>query len=356
MRVRLEPPVPKFILYQIGDSLVPRLDFETQLNYRARDITDQLHGADGDYDYYRCARSPLERGELQHSGKYMDECLTREECGPALHEWTKLRRVTGTYQPFIYYFNDPEPYCPTTSPTACGCPVVPHCGKWLWAWGKVLSVTNTASIEDWLSPAVSQIEIEAKMETPLREVHPSQWRYGKAPVKPIEPCATLASAEQQMARDTACFFAPCDLPIECCGTDRWWFRDPIECWYGGDCLFTSTLWPVCDVYKFRAGAYNAAGCFVIDVRGSYRPETRWLVLPRTFVTIENFLGVNTYQFPDCNGIVYLDSANGEAKMQQLDGSIVDVDRVCTIPRLEVGENRIIFTHSLEMGVTPNWIN
>lgn len=354
MRLKQEPPAPKFTLYQIGDALIPRVDFETQLSYRARDVVDQLHGADGDFDYFRCARSPLERGELKHTGKYLDECLTRADCGPALHEWTKLRRTTGTYQPFIFYMTDPEPYCAASTPAACGCPVIPKCGKWLWAWGKVLNVVNYASIDDWMTPAVTDIEIEARIESPMREIHPLYWRWGKAPVKPIEPCATLASAEQLIAREAACYFAPCDIPADCCGVDRWWRREAIECWYCGDCRFNSSLWPICDIYKFRSSTVNA-GCFVIDVQGSYRPETRWIIQPDTYITIENFLGSKTYHFPACDNLIYIDTATGEVKT--ISGSnTVDLGYACDIPGLEAGENRIIFTSNFELGVVPTWIN
>lgn len=162
----------RFHLVQIGIGATPEVESQTELSYPARLSQTEIENG-GVYDHYSTRFSPLSAGKVKHSGLYPlmtwpqgvhDGELVRQEL-----DYIQMARSVWT--PFLFYS---DVYTPPQHKAS----LAAKCGQYLWAYGKVTSVSNPTSVSDYMSPKMAQVQLEGILRTPLMPVTWARWRYG----------------------------------------------------------------------------------------------------------------------------------------------------------------------------------
>lgn len=335
----------KFNLVQIGYARVPALEAQTELSYATRLIQAEAESG-GMHDYYASRFSPVGIGKLRHSGLYP---LCRSQQGIADNvyirdELDQIQVARSVWTPFLFYANiliaDRNNL------------LTPNCGQFLWAYGKVTSITSTHSVNDYLSPKATPVDIEATLRTPLVPATYSRWRFGAALDLSVERRVILADLENASAESPALWFVPCEVP-SFCNDERFWPRNVYEDNFNtGSVEYDAAKWE-CPYLMFRYASSD-----LITVSGNTQPRTRIVMSGDASITIRNAIGTSIYFYNrPIDSTIYLDSWTGVAIEKDIAGNISQVPSAGYPPQLTYSDNYVSVDGSfVTIGWTEAWIN
>lgn len=340
-------PVPRWQLLQVGFAKAPRHNATTELSYGVVESVVQMHSG-VNYDFYRNQRAPFSGGAFRHTGLYKTEFISQANVWP-VSEMDLIQGQKGLYAPILFA----KDYTAST-PTQDCCFITPSCWLFAWAYGKVRTVTNNFNVEDYASPDVAEVAIEGVLETPLRAVTYSRWRYGHDLIPDADQKKLLpVELELAQAESKSQWWIPCEIPSP--KTDnRFWPRD-LYLPYHADPVgwFDWEHWDCAEVILLRSPSER-----LFRIWGNSVPSLNVLARGDTKFELSNSLGTATYEYALSNEHwVYMDSSSNLALNRAPDMSVRPYVGNCNIPHFEYYENRVrVISGELIIGTTPRWIN
>lgn len=340
-------PVPRWQLVQVGLAKAPRYNSTTEMTFSVAESTIQLHSG-ATYDFFRNSRATFTGGTFRHGGMYRTEFVSQANVWP-VSEVDLIQSQKGIYAPILFA----KDYT-SSQPCQDCCFIVPNCWLFAWAYGKVKTVTNTFTTDDYSSPEATEVSIEGVLESPLKEVTYATWRYGTDLIAEATERKLLRSElELAQAETKRQWWIPCELPSP--KTDnRFWPRDlysPYHAEQSG--WFDWEHWDCAETILMRSPSER-----LFQIWGNTTPQLSIMARGDTKFLITNGFGEFTYDFGDNNGTwIYMDTSSKMALRKKADNTIEPYVGTCNIPRFEYFENRVrVISGEIVVGLTPRWIN
>jgi len=344
-------PVTKLQLVQIGNARVPTINARTAVSYPIRQAFSSMHSG-ATYDHDRWYPPPLIRGEIEHGGTY--RCYGTFECSQARDELNEIITAKSYRTRFLFYmWTDCPPLTDTANQRG-------DCGRWLWAEGRVVGMSNPFTVEEAYGSVTTELSIQAALDTPLREITYSKWRYGNSIAKLAETDIYTDTMEFNIAEAPALWWIPCGPP-EQWEIKRFWMRSLFPLIDTVPGVFNFSQWESSATHTFGALSTNS-----IIVDGNAPPRARWIItwanLSPCIISVTNRLGSRDYSYNNIPQVLpyeqYRDSWLGGG-YEFFGGSFFQPTASAAFtPLLAPGDNLIAIDggHTVRLGIDYAWIN